>query len=151
MAELTTFRFRSVKAKKGGRTLYMAIGVLPKEETCQHNGETITAKPSANILLDSDRQDDSTNQLLDAYAQGDDIKRKTAKGLILALQGESRSFEVEIKNSHINKKFKTADNPNVDGGIAIYASLTLDAKVKVLEALVEALDEFVEDDVNVKA
>lgn len=146
-----TFNFRSVKAKADGRTLYMALAVLDKEETIEFNDELITTNPSVNILLDSDRQDEDTIELLDAYAQGHDIEKETVSGIMLRLMGESRSFEVDIKNSHLTGKYKAAANNNVSGGVAIYGSLTLDGKVKVLEALIESLDEFEEESSNAKS
>lgn len=146
-----TFNFRSVKAKRDGRTLYMALAVLDKEVTQEFNEELITTNPSVNILIDSDRQDEDTIELLDAYAQGHDIERKTVSGILLKLQGESRSFMVNIKDSDLTGKYKAAANDNVPGGVALYGNLTLDGKVKVLEGLIESLNEFEEEKTNAKA
>ena len=136
-----TFSFRSGVNTRNEK-FYMSVGVYPKTVEAEYLNETITAEPGVSIYLPADLQSSEAQDLLDAYAKGDTRKLETAKGLLISMPGERHSYEVELDDIHLTSRLTAKPNSNVDGGVAVYAGLTTEGRVRVFEGLVSALAEY---------
>lgn len=142
-----TFSFRSGINNKNEK-FYMSVGVYPKQVEAEYLNETITAEPGVSIYLPADLQSSEAQDLLDQYAKGDTIKREIAEGLLISMPGERHSYEVELDDIHLTSRLTAKANSNVASGVAIYAALTTEGRVRVFEGLVSALAEYAHSKVN---
>ena len=136
-----TFSFRNGVNTRNEK-FYMAVGVYPKTVEAEYLNETITAEPGVSIYLPADLQGPEAEALLDEYAKGDTVKREIARGLILTMPGDRHSYEVELDDIHLTSRLTAKANSNVAGGVAVYASLSSEGRLRIFEGLVSALAEY---------
>jgi hypothetical protein len=145
-----TFSFRSGINNKNEK-FYMSVGVYPKTVEAEYLNETISAEPGVSIYLPANLQGPEAEALLDEYAKGDTIKREIARGLILTMPGERHSYDVELDDIHLTSRLTAKPNSNVAGGVAVYAALSTEGRVRVFEGLVSALAEYAASKTGINA